>query len=214
MSHMLEDAESVLTWVRANIADFGGDPGRLVLGGDSAGGQIAALCSAATRSDALGEHHGLRTPQSAGDIRGLVLHCGAVDMSVVFEKGFVLGLNFLRMLLPRGDDRRTMRGAALRAASRFLSPIEWVGPDHPPVLVTTSERDYFYRANLRFVDRLRSFDVPVETLIYDRASSNTRHTWQQNYRFPESQEVYRRLAAFVHRVTAPVTATVPVDSAG
>lgn len=40
----------------------------------------------------------------------------------------------------------------------------------------------------------------METLIYSWSSTNTEHTWQQDYRYPESQEVYRRLHAFVNRV--------------
>jgi acetyl esterase len=203
MSHMLEDADSVLLWVRNNVASHGGDPRRIVLGGDSAGGQIAALFSAATRNAELGEHHGLPSADGTPAIRGLVLHCSALDFSVMFEKGFVLGMNFVRILLPKRTGR-PVRGEVLRGASHFLSPIEWIGSDHPPVLVTTSERDYFYRANVRFIHRLRQFLVPVDTLIYARSSANTHHTWQQDSRYPESQEVYRRLAAFVHRVTAPI----------
>ncbi len=42
--------------------------------------------------------------------------------------------------------------------------------------------------------------IPVETLIYEKANVNAQHTWQQNYRYPESQEVYRRLQGFVKRV--------------
>ncbi len=42
MAHVLQDANAALGWVREHIADYGGDPARIVLGGDSAGGQIAA----------------------------------------------------------------------------------------------------------------------------------------------------------------------------
>jgi acetyl esterase/lipase len=90
----------------------------------------------------------------------------------------------------------------LRKAAQFLSPIEWLDAGFPPVFVTTSERDYFYRANLNFVATLRRNSIPVETLIYDLANANASHTWQQNYRYPESQEVYRRLQGFVKRVAA------------
>lgn len=40
-----EDASSVLAWARANVADFGGDPGHIVMAGESAG---AAHVAAAT----------------------------------------------------------------------------------------------------------------------------------------------------------------------
>ncbi len=197
MRHVLDDADAALAWVSGNISRYGGDPSQIVLGGDSAGGHITALYAAAVGDPALAEHHGLEPRLDRESLRGVVQHCSIVDFSVIFERGFILGLGFIQMLLPG-----KLTGLAMRTAAHFLSPIEWVGADYPPVFVTTSERDYFYRANLNFVQRLRLHGVPVDTVIYPRASSNTAHTWQQNARFPESQEVYRRLRTFVEGVTA------------
>ncbi len=203
MAHVLQDANAALAWVRDNIAEYGGDPGRIVLGGDSAGGQIAALLTAASFRPELARHYKLEPATPGPSLRGLVQHCSVVDFSVFFEKGFVLSLNFVRMLLPRagrGPGRR--RIAELRAAAGFLSPIEWLDARFPPVFVTTSERDFFYAANLNFIARLQEHEVHVDTLIYGWDAPNTEHTWQQDFRYPESQEVYRRLHAFVRRVAA------------
>ena len=206
MAHVLSDANAALAWVRQNIAGYGGDGSRLVLGGDSAGGQIAALLTAASFRPELARHHGITPAIPASHFKGLVQHCSVVDFSVFFEKGFVLSLNFIRMLLPglRFSSRFTGSGAgrieALRKGAGFLSPIEWLDSRFPPVFVTTSERDFFYAANLNFIARLREHSVPVDSLIYDWYSSNTEHTWQQDFRYPESQEVYRRLHAFVRKV--------------
>lgn len=193
MEHMLQDANAALAWIADNIADAGGDPDRIVLGGDSAGGQISALLAAAGSQPELAAHYSI-VPALGAAIRGVVQHCSAVDFSVIFEKGFILGLGFVRMLLPgRG------RGTELQEAARFLSPIEWLGSAYPPVLVTTSRPDFFYRANLNFIAALRRHRVPVEALVDDAAP----HTWQQDTRHPASLEVYRALQAFVRRVTSP-----------
>ena len=219
MAHVLADGNAALAWVRQNIAGYGGDPSRIVLGGDSAGGQIAALLTAASFRPELARHHGLTPAVPASDFKGLVQHCSVVDFSVFFDKGFVLSLNFIRMLLPglrSGTRNRGIGGglrgrfggpgtgdghlAALRRGAGFLSPIEWLDSRFPPVFVTTSERDFFYTANMNFIARLREHSVPVDSLIYHWDSSNTEHTWQQDFRYPESQEVYRRLHAFVRRV--------------
>jgi acetyl esterase len=196
MRHMLQDAASVVEWVETEIAQYGGDPSRIVLGGDSAGGQIAALLAAAASNQELADHYGLAA-KLMQRVVGVVQHCSAVDFSVMLEQGFILSLSFIRMLLPGNG-----RGLELGAASRFLSPIEWLTPRFPPVFVTTSEQDPFYRANLNFIERLKLRGVPVDTLVYARSARNTRHTWQQDYRYPESQEVYRRLQEFVYRVTS------------
>ena len=131
-----------------------------------------------------------------------------MDFSSILDRRSVLGVDFIRMLLPHRG-----RGVALHLATRFLSPIEWLADGFPEVFVTTSEQDYFYDANLRFIERLKSHSVPVDTLIYDRSARNARHTWQQDARHSESQEVYRRLHAFVRRVTAGAAAATPVVTA-
>jgi acetyl esterase len=203
MSHIMHDADAALAWVRTRIRAYGGDPDRLVLGGDSAGGQISALLTASAHHDTLASHYRLteaRKPATASAIRGLVQHCSVVDFSVLFEKGFIMSLGFVRMLLP-GGARGTTR-EQLRRASAPLSPIEWLDRGFPPVFVTTSDRDYFYRANLNFIARLREHGIRVRELIYDRSTPNTAHTWQQFGGYPQSQEVYRRLREFVGEVTA------------
>ncbi|MCY7403829.1 MAG: alpha/beta hydrolase [Cryobacterium sp.] len=202
LKHMMHDGNAVLDWVARNIAAYGGDPTRIVLGGDSAGGHIAALLTAAAYEPKLAEHYDIQPPVAARNLRGLVQHCSIADFSVLFDRGFVLSLNFVRMLLPERG-----RGLHLRTAARFMSPIEWLERGFPPVFVTTSERDYFYRANLNFIEALRARAIRVDTLIYGRRSVNTRHTWQQDDTHPESQEVYRRLGAFVRAVAPRAVAT-------
>lgn len=192
MAHMLHDANSALAWVDEHIAGLGGDPRRIVLGGDSAGGQISALVAAVMGRPELAAHYSIDPAIPAPSIRGVVQHCSISDFSVIFEKGFVLGLGFVRMLLPgRG------RGEHLERAARFLSPIEWIDSNYPPVFVTTSRRDYLYRANLNFIAALRKHGVGVETFVDDEAM----HTWQQDSRHPASAEVYSRLQQFVRAVT-------------
>ena len=208
MAHVLADANAALAWVRQNIAGYGGDGSRIVLGGDSAGGQIAALLTAASFRPELARHHGITPAIPASRFQGA---------GPALQRGGLLrllrkGLRAEPELHPHAASRpplltaagspapRAGRIEALRKGAGFLSPIEWLDSRFPPVFVTTSERDFFYAANLNFIARLREHSVPVDSLIYDWDSSNTEHTWQQDFRYPESQEVYRRLHAFVRKV--------------
>jgi len=216
LGHVLEDANAALAWVKENVGDYGGDPQRIVLGGDSAGGQIAALMAAATFQPELARHHAIKPAVDVGHVRGLVQHCSIVDFSVFFDRGFVMSLNFIRMLLPQDEpDQGDVQGGKdkaktsskqrrfrLREAARFMSPIEWLDSRCPPVFISTSERDFFYASNMNFIKRLDEHGVPVDSLVYGWDNANTEHTWQQNFRYPESQEVYRRLQSFITKVTA------------
>jgi acetyl esterase len=199
MKHMLQDANSVLGWVRSHIEAYGGDPLRIIVGGDSAGGQIASLVTSATTTPELANHYDFEPAIDRSSIRGLVQHCTFADFNIVFERGFIMSLDFVRMLLPNNG-----RGAPLDEAARYLSPIEWVNEQHPPTLITSSVRDFLYRANTNFAARLRSVNVPVETLFLGKEARNARHTWQQNALYPESQAVYSKLHSFVDRVASPL----------
>jgi len=212
LGHVLEDANAALGWVSVHIGEFSGDRRRIVLGGDSAGGQISALMAAATFRPELAQHYAMVPALQPGQLRGLVQHCSIVDFSVFFDKGFVMSLNFIRMLLPREhaaahrrrkDSPDTARHHKLREAAHFMSPIEWLDSRCPPVFITTSERDFFYDSNMNFIRLLGEHGVSVDSLVYDWHSTNTEHTWQQNFRYPESQEVYRRLGSFISKVTVP-----------
>jgi len=205
MAHMVDDANRVLGWARAHAAEYGGDPDRIVVGGDSAGGQIAALVVAMATKPELAEHFGVTPAVPPRYLRGVVQHCSFADTDLALGRWSGIGSGFVRMLLPTA--KRTLRGAAFRDAARFLSPVEWLSPDFPETLVTTSARDFLHRASVTLVERLRGHGVPVESLVLDRAERGARHTWQQDAALPESQTVYRLLQAFVRRVTAaPVPA--------
>src|SRR5438094_648338 len=49
----VEDSYAALTWVVTHIADYGGDADRVVVGGDSAGGNLAAVCTQQAQRDGL-----------------------------------------------------------------------------------------------------------------------------------------------------------------
>ncbi|QUQ64001.1 carboxylesterase family protein [Kutzneria sp. CA-103260] len=107
----LLDQRAALDWVHRNIEGFGGDPGRLTLGGDSAGAMSAAIQSVlpgTRRPAALALHGGvpsLREPAAVADIveqlaaligvpvRGLaelddeVLIAGAMDLGPLYPFG-------------------------------------------------------------------------------------------------------------------------------
>lgn len=47
----VEDAIAALRWARAHVSDLGADPSRVAVGGDSAGGNLAAVVAQQTRGD-------------------------------------------------------------------------------------------------------------------------------------------------------------------
>ncbi|MFQ4147095.1 hypothetical protein AAGW05_00110 [Arthrobacter sp. LAPM80] len=63
---------------------------------------------------------------------------------------------------------------------------------------------------MNLVKSLDAHGVPVDSPVYGWERSNTERPWQQNFRYPESQEAYRRLESFLTYVTAPAELAWPV----
>lgn len=119
------DAAQAVSWVARNIDDFGGDPTRLLLGGDSAGGHIAALL--ATRSGFL-DHLGVSRDQ----IRGVVsLDAVALDVARMMSPSYrLLNYRFQQMAV---NAFGTSQEEALDPRWSEASPIRYADPGDPPV---------------------------------------------------------------------------------
>jgi acetyl esterase len=49
----VDDCVAALNWVAEHLEEYGGDPGRLAVAGDSAGGNLAAVCAQQAHADGL-----------------------------------------------------------------------------------------------------------------------------------------------------------------
>jgi acetyl esterase/lipase len=108
-----EDVAAAVAWLRANVAEHGGDPERIVLAGSSAGATHVAGYAAMPELHAGGEP----------GIRGLVLLSGAYDLPA-FDDEAVLGPYF-------GD----------RSGWEAASPLAGVVGSRLPVMLAVAEHD-------------------------------------------------------------------------
>ncbi len=132
------DVAAAYGWVRANIADHGGDPRRIVMLGHSAGSHLAAL---AALSGKLPGVHGLI--------------CNDIQM---YDIGKFAALNGGH--LPRHYGYLFGNGDRWNA----LSPAYYIGQHPvPPVLVCYSNMALSREVSLDFAERLRRSGVKVST---------------------------------------------------
>ena len=150
------DSWAALQWVAANAEDLGGDPGRIAVGGDSAGGNLSAVMSILARD--------------AGDpkLAFQLLIYPAVDMDFsrpsIDENadGYVLTKD--HMIWFRGH----YLGSEGDRADFRASPL--IADDHsnlPPALVITAEFDPLRDEGRDYAETLQAAGVPATLSNYE-----------------------------------------------
>jgi acetyl esterase/lipase len=144
----VQEIAAAIAWTLDHSADFGGDPGRVILAAQSAGAQIAATALLDPRWLAAHGH-------SAADIRGFVGISGVYDVPAEIDFAW----RHARYITS------VMGGRANFAAA---SPINFVTPAAPPMLLIHGDADRTVPISLSeaFHQRLRAAGVPSEFICY------------------------------------------------
>jgi acetyl esterase len=151
----VEDSYAALGWVAENAAAIGGDPARLAVGGDSAGGNLAAVVSllARDRGGPRIAHQLLIYPVT--DMRG--------DSVSMRENGTGYFLTH-DLMTWFSNHYVSAQERLLPHASPLLAP-DLAGL--PPATVITAEFDPLRDEGESYAARLREFGVPAEHTRYD-----------------------------------------------
>ena len=148
----IEDAALAFRWAWDHIRDYGGDPERIAVSGGSAGGHIAALLS--------------------------------VDGRYLEARG--LGLRHIRASLPitglmnaerAGRERHLLTWQGDPELIREASPIRYVAPDLPPMLITVADGDTETRRtqNVEMFEAMEAAGAEVEfEWLVDRTHNSIR----------------------------------------
>jgi acetyl esterase len=155
----IEDCWAATKWVGEHAAELGGDPDRIAIAGDSAGGNLAAVVALLAR-----EHGG-------PEIKAQVLVYPATDLTdaeypsrVDNAAGYLLEAAqmewFMDHYVPDRELRSDWRLSPLRAGSHA---------GLAPALIITAEYDPLRDEGIAYADALRAAGVDVEHTNYEGA---------------------------------------------
>ncbi|WP_319283480.1 alpha/beta hydrolase [Pusillimonas sp.] len=138
-----QDCGDALRWLANNVAQYGGDPEQIFVGGHSAGGHYAALLAAA---EALPD---------GGDVRPLIRGCAPVSGSYYFgeDSGMAVRPRFL--------------GAPEAGNERHAAPLRRLSGPTCPFLLTWGENDFphLIAQARKMSDALQQHGTRVDTLV-------------------------------------------------
>lgn len=194
--HQIADA---LAHLVDHGSEFGLDPRRIVLAGDSAGAHLAAQLAIALRNpdyaDLVGLHEATRLSPS---LVGMVLACGPYDVGDLWRRSPALR-GMLRIVgiayAGSGDFRRDPRVMELS-----LPP--YLPDDFPPTFLTAGNADVLAPESYRFAAALRAHGVPVTTRFFaPDHRPRLGHEYQFHLDLPDARETLDAVEDFVRSVT-------------
>lgn len=186
----VDDAAGAVRWLRTHAREIGGDPGRMAITGESAGGGLAAATA-------------LRLA-AGGDLppNGVAIHCAWLDLTMSSESMKALGpddpvldsemLAYWRDLY--APDAATRREACASPAFGDVSSF-------PPAFVAVGGIDPLCAEGEQFAGRLAAAGRDVELRRYE-GMPHIFATWPQLAALPEVVDVTRRTVAFLRGVFA------------
>ncbi len=158
----VEDARCAFLWLAKNGAEYGVDPNQIVITGGSAGGHLALMT--AFLDDSMDSACGIPGPTPKA--RAVVEYYGATELeSLLLENK----PHRSKWLSGPGDPV---------AMARRMSPLTWVRPGLPPVLMLHGDADKSvpYSQSVRLGEALSKAGVPNE-LVTVPGGAHGRHTW-------------------------------------
>jgi acetyl esterase/lipase len=157
----VRDSYRGLVWVWENAPELGADPGRLVVGGASAGGGLAASTALIARDNGHpGIHHQLLI-YSMLDDRMLTASSQAITCSKVWNR--TTNAIAWDAYLGPGHESRDVSPYAAPARAAELSGL-------PPAFIGVGALDVLVDENINYAQRLIEAEVPTELHVYPGAA--------------------------------------------
>jgi acetyl esterase len=184
----LDDCFAATQWLAEHGRDIGGDPTRLVVAGDSAGGNLAAAVA-------------LRARTAGPELRGQVLVYPACDAAGETESTRANGEGYLLTATAMAWFWDCYLGPDGDPADPFASPIHAADlAGLPAALVITAEYDPLRDEGEAYARRLDGFDVPV---VQHRFTGVIHGFLGMEALVPEADAAMGEIGAFVRDVFAP-----------
>jgi acetyl esterase/lipase len=185
----LRQMMQALDYLLGDAERFGIDPSRIVIGGDSAGAQIAAQLGALVTTPGYAEEVGVMPTIDPQQLRGLVLACGPYDLDLLARASTPIGRRLVRAILWAYSGRR-----------RFLDDrtfATWSVTNHltaafPVALITVGNADPLTSHSELLAERLAAAGAEYETCFW---SDDHQPPLGHEYQFELDGEAGRRFFA-------------------
>ncbi len=173
-----------------HAAEYGIDTDRVFIAGDSAGGHLASQMGLYYTNPAFREEIGNAPAIGAGQLRGVVLHCGYYNTDTVRATGFPMIADSIWMMTGVKDYEGTKD-------ANLMNTVAQVTPDYPAVFIDCGDQDPFITQAQEMIAALEQNGIGVTSYLPVTDKFPLTHEFQMQMSLPEAQEAMERLAGFL-----------------
>ena len=173
----LQDVLSVMGWVKSHADEYGADPEKNFMFGDSSGAHLASLAVCVCVNKNLEEFYKINVPLTRKEIYGCVLFCGSYDIESCMKTSFPFIKNFVQALLGS-------KNILLYANMDKLSVIKNITSDYPACFISDSKRDALFNESKNLIQALDENGVKHKDLLLDDTGEASAHEYQIEYDKP------------------------------
>nr|QCO92924.1 hypothetical protein [uncultured bacterium] len=167
----LADVLSAMAWVKLHASEYGADPEKVFLLGDSAGAHLAALAACVCTNRNLEGFYRIKAPYSEKEIRGCILFCGVYDLRSSLKTSFPLIKDFVRALLGTRDIEQYPN-------LERVAPVKNITSQFPPCLVSDSLKDALIGESRNLIRMLDQNGVKHRDLLFEDVGKASPHDYQ------------------------------------
>jgi len=189
--HQVNDA---LAYLQQNAKRLNIDDTRIVMAGDSAGSQIVAQIANIITSPDYAREIGISPKLEASKLVGLLLNCGAYDLSLPDYNGPFGG--FLKTVLWAYSGKKDFLNDPVL---EHASVVNYVTPNFPPSFITAGNDDPLEEQSTEFAKKLQSLGVPVVTRFYPKNHEpKLGHEYQFSLDLEDSKQALDQMVQFLN----------------
>ncbi|MGK9147836.1 alpha/beta hydrolase [Plantibacter flavus] len=155
--------DAALGYISEHASEWNGDPGRLVLAGDSAGAQLASQMAVLATNPEYAHLLGITPSVDADQLVGVILNCGVYDLPAMAELNGIEAWG-LKVALWAYAGTKDWSSSSTGAT---MSTIDFVTSDFPPTYISGGNGDALtWLQSIPMSRALKAADVPVTEVFW------------------------------------------------
>jgi acetyl esterase/lipase len=191
--YILQDMAEAVYYIHQHVKEYGGDPNKIMLAGDSGGAHMASWYTAALNKKELLQATKISNVIPRESLKGLLLFYGVYDLRR--EQVDKLAFPDLPLLVESflGADPEEYKKRA-----EVVSTILHVTSNYPPVFISSGEKDPLHQGSVSFAQKLTECKTPYEALFFSQTKyPDAEHAFLNFYKKSCAQEAMVKAKEFM-----------------